>query len=99
MYISTVINTCTLIQLFIHVPEYICISPPPFSRDLPRYQSAMGCAMETARQCMPAGYKNYLPGSSSVKMMLSELCDHADGMALTLFFAFRLNSFTQYSYR
>ena len=73
--------------------------PPPCSRDLPRYQSAMGCAMETARQCMPAGYKNYLPGSSSVKMMLSELCDHADGMALMLFFAFMLNSFTQYSYR
>ena len=83
MYINTVINTCTLIQLFIHVPEYICI--PPLSRDLPRYQSAMGCAMETARQCMPAGYKNYLPGSSSMKMMLSELCDHADGMELMLF--------------
>ena len=51
---------------------------------MPSYQRAMGCAMETARQCMPSGYKDYLPGAQHVRMMLAELCDHADGMEFIL---------------
>ncbi|KAK7489112.1 hypothetical protein BaRGS_00019626, partial [Batillaria attramentaria] len=44
---------------------------------LPR-QRAMSCAIDVASKCMPAGYKDYLPDSSSAAGILDEICDNPD---------------------
>ncbi|KAK7111129.1 uncharacterized protein [Littorina saxatilis] len=47
-------------------------------RDLPRYQRALSCTMEVGRQCMPQGYKDYLPSASNMHRMLAYVCDNVD---------------------
>ncbi|XP_076458763.1 uncharacterized protein LOC143292407 [Babylonia areolata] len=52
-------------------------------RNLTQYQRAMGCAMEVARQCMPVGYRDYLPDPHNVQRMLAEKCNNIGDLNLS----------------